>query len=147
MKILSSIFVCAALFVAVGCAEQVSTHGQILRTATVEDVKPGVATKQDVRAVLGSPTSVAAFDNSVWYYISQVKVRKAFFKPDTAQQQVLVMHFDRDDVVDRIGVLNEEDSKEVTLVARETQTAGHKLTFLEQLLGNIGRFTEQEGVQ
>lgn len=127
------------------CADQVATHGHILRTATVEDVRPGVATRQDVQASLGTPTSTAAFDNKVWYYISQVKVQRAFFKPTTAQQQVLVVHFDETDVVDRVGVLAEDDSQEVTLVARETPTAGHKLTLLEQLLGNVGRFTQAEG--
>lgn len=127
------------------CADQVATHGHILRTATVEDVRPGVATRQDVQASLGTPTSTAAFDNKVWYYISQVKVQQAFFKPTTAQQQVLVVHFDDTDVVDRVGVLAEDDSQEVTLVARETPTAGHKLTLLEQLLGNVGRFTQAEG--
>jgi len=135
---------CALALMLPACAEVVHTRGHILRTATVEDVRPGVATKADVRAVLGSPTSTAAFDQGVWYYISQVKVSQAFFKPDTAQQQVLVVHFDDSDVVDSIGVLAEDDSKVVTLVARETPTAGHKLTFLEQLLGNIGRFTKQE---
>jgi outer membrane protein assembly factor BamE (lipoprotein component of BamABCDE complex) len=143
---LPTLFIAIALM-ATACTEQVATHGHILRTATVEDVRPGVATKQDVRTVLGSPTTTAAFDSTVWYYISQVRVWKAFFKPDTAQQQVLVMHFDENDVLDRIGVLAEDDSKEVTLVARETSTAGHKLTFLEQLLGNVGRFTAQENEQ
>ena len=132
---------------ATACTKQVATHGHILRTATVEDVRPGVATKQDVRAILGSPTTTAAFDSTVWYYISQVRVWRSFFKPATAQQQVLIMHFDQNDLLDRIGVLAENDSKEVTLVSRETPTAGHKLTFLEQLLGNIGRFTAQENEQ
>jgi outer membrane protein assembly factor BamE (lipoprotein component of BamABCDE complex) len=126
------------------CTDEVATHGHILRTATVEDVRPGAATKQDIRALLGTPSSIAAFDDSVWYYISQVRVSQAFFKPDTAQQQVLVMHFDGGGVLDKIGVLGEEDSNEVILVARETPTAGHKLTFLEQLLGNVGRFTKEE---
>lgn len=147
MKPRFSMLVAAACLVLGGCADQVATHGHILRTATVEDVRPGVATKQDVQAVLGTPTSTAAFDNKVWYYISQVKVQQAFFKPDTAQQQVLVVHFDNGDVVDRIGVLAENDSQEVTLVARETPTAGHKLTFLEQLVGNVGRFTKREDAQ
>lgn len=126
------------------CADRVATHGHVLRAATVEDVRPGVATQQDVRAALGSPSSTAPFDSNVWYYISQVKIRRAFFKPDTAQQQVMVVHFDGAGVVDSVGVLAEDDSKEVTLVARETPTAGHQLTFLEQLLGNVGRFTRQE---
>ena len=146
MQVRFLILALAAVLMAGGCADQVSTHGHVLRTATVEDVRPGVATQQDVRAVLGSPTSTAAFDPNVWYYISQVKVRQAFFKPDTVQQQVLVLHFDSG-VVDRIGVLDEANSEEVTLVARETPTAGHKLTFLEQLLGNVGRFTRSEQAQ
>ena len=129
------------------CADQVATHGHVLRKASIDDVRPGVATKQDVRAVLGTPTSEAAFDASVWYYITQVRVHQSFFKPDTAQQQVLVMHFDDQNVVDRIGVLDEDDSEEVTLIARETPTAGHELTLLEQLLGNVGRFTPQEQQQ
>lgn len=143
---ISTLIVAFALL-AGACADQVSTHGHILRTATVEDVRPGVATRQDVQAALGTPTSAAAFDNQVWYYITQVKVQQAFFKPDTAQQQVLVVHFDETDVVDRVGVLAETDSKEVTLVSRETGTAGHKLSFLEQLLGNVGRFTKVEDAQ
>lgn len=144
MKARISILVLVAALAA-GCADQVSTHGHILRTATVEDVRPGVATRRDVQTALGTPTSVAPFDTSVWYYISQVRVRQAFFKPNTAQQQVLVVHFDGNDVVERIGVLAEDDSKEVTLVARETPTAGHELSFLEQLLGNVGRFNNLPG--
>lgn len=144
MKARFQIVLAAVVLTLAACADKVSTHGHVLRTASVDDVRPGVATKQDVRAVLGSPTSEAAFDPKVWYYITQVKVQQAFFKPDTAQQQVLVMHFDDRDVVERIGVLDEKDSEEVTLIARETPTAGHELTLLEQLLGNVGRFTRQE---
>lgn len=141
MKARISILVLVAALAA-GCADQVSTHGHILRAATVEDVRPGVATRRDVQAALGTPSTTAPFDSNVWYYISQVRVRQAFFKPDTAQQQVLVVHFDGNDVVDRVGVLAEEDSQEVTLVARETPTAGHELSLLEQLLGNVGRFND-----
>ena len=44
------------------CADQVATHGHVLRKASIDDVRPGVATKQDVRAVLGTPTSEAALN-------------------------------------------------------------------------------------
>lgn len=146
MKARISILILVAALAA-GCADQVSTHGHILRAATVEDVRPGVATRRDVQAALGTPSTVAPFDSNVWYYISQVRVRQAFFKPETAQQQVLVVHFDGDNIVDRVGVLAEDDSREVTLVARETPTAGHELSLLEQLLGNVGRFNDLPGGQ
>jgi hypothetical protein len=41
-------------------------------------------------------------------------------------------------------MLDEEESQEVTLVSRQTPTAGHKLSILEQLLGNVGRFVKKE---
>ncbi|MEL0003820.1 MAG: outer membrane protein assembly factor BamE [Rhodospirillales bacterium] len=126
------------------CSDVVSTHGQVLQTATIEDVRPGLATKQDIQAKLGSPTSTAAFDTSTWYYISQVRIRRSFFNPVTAQQRVLVLHFDGNDVLDRISMLDEDQSEEVTLVSRQTPTAGHKLSILEQLLGNVGRFVNKE---
>ena len=126
------------------CSDVGSTHGQVLQTATIEDVRPGLATKQDIQAKLGSPTSTAAFDTSTWYYISQVRIRRSFFNPVTAQQRVLVLHFDGNDVLDRISMLDEDQSEEVTLVSRQTPTAGHKLSILEQLLGNVGRFVKKE---
>jgi outer membrane protein assembly factor BamE (lipoprotein component of BamABCDE complex) len=126
------------------CSDVVSTHGQVLQTTTIEDVRPGLATKQDIQAKLGSPTSTAAFDTSTWYYISQVRIRRSFFNPVTAQQRVLVLHFDGNDVLDRISMLDEDQSEEVTLVSRQTPTAGHKLSILEQLLGNVGRFVKKE---
>jgi len=126
------------------CSDVVSTHGQVLQTTTIEDVRPGLATKQDIQAKLGSPTSTAAFDTSTWHYISQVRIRRSFFNPVTAQQRVLVLHFDGNDVLDRISMLDEDQSEEVTLVSRQTPTAGHKLSILEQLLGNVGRFVKKE---
>jgi len=126
------------------CSDVVSTHGQVLQTTTIEDVRPGLATKQDIQTKLGSPTSTAAFDTSTWYYISQVRIRRSFFNPVTAQQRVLVLHFDGNDVLDRISMLDEDQSEEVTLVSRQTPTAGHKLSILEQLLGNVGRFVKKE---
>ncbi|MEL0089980.1 MAG: outer membrane protein assembly factor BamE [Rhodospirillales bacterium] len=126
------------------CSDVVSTHGQVLQTATIEDVRPGLATKQDIQAKLGSPTSTAAFDTSTWYYISQVRIRRSFFNPLTAQHRLLVLHIDGNYVLDRISMLDEDQSEEVTLVSRQTPTAGHKLSILEQLLGNVGRFVKKE---
>jgi outer membrane protein assembly factor BamE (lipoprotein component of BamABCDE complex) len=142
-KLFSSLIILATLSVS-ACTDVVSTHGHVLQRATLDDVRPGVATKQDIQNKLGHPTSTGAFDASVWYYISQVRIRRSFFNPVTAQQRVLVMRFDANDILEKISMLDEEESQEVTLVSRQTPTAGHKLSILEQLLGNVGRFVKKE---
>ena len=46
--------------------------------------------------------------------------------------------------VDKISRLDETDGREVDLVKRETPSAGRELGLLEQLFGNIGRFSGEE---
>jgi outer membrane protein assembly factor BamE (lipoprotein component of BamABCDE complex) len=53
---------------------------------------------------------------------------------------VLVVRFDEQGILEEIGTLRGEDGQEVVLVSRETPTAGHELTLIEQIVGNIGRF-------
>ena len=51
--------------------------------------------------------------------------------------------FDEAGIVDSIGRLNKEDGKQIEYVNRETETAGQKISILQQLLGNVGRFNQE----
>jgi len=44
-------------------------------------------------------------------------------------------------VVDDIITYTENDKKEVELVSRVTPTAGNELSIIQQLFGNVGRFS------
>ena len=65
----------------------------------------------------------------------------AFFDPDVLERSVLVVSFTDEGVVGEKQVYTLEDGKDVSPVGRVTPTEGKKLTVLQQLFGNIGRFT------
>jgi outer membrane protein assembly factor BamE (lipoprotein component of BamABCDE complex) len=129
----------------VACAPQVDTRGNLPDPETVLEVQPGVHDRDQVATILGSPSTVATFEDDTWYYISRRTEKIAFFEPEVVDQQVLVVKFGQDGLVADMAVYGVEDGQVIEPVERTTPTSGRELTILQQLFGNIGRFnTAQE---
>ena len=96
---------------------------------------------EDVVRLIGSPSSVATFNPNVWYYISSKQEQFAFFKQTTISQSVLQLNFDEGGRLQTQKSYDMADAKDITMVARITPTTGKELTVLEQILGNVGRFS------
>lgn len=122
------------------CVPQVSNHGYRLDEAALAQIEPGRTTRDQVRQLLGSPSALTTFDGSVWYYVSQRTERMSFYQEDVVNRDVVSIAFDDAGTVTRIDRHGLEQGHDVTLVDRETPTAGSELTALEQFIGNIGRF-------
>jgi len=129
-----------ALAAVVGCSVKETHHGHQMRQGIVAALQQPNLTDVQVVQLLGTPSSQSAFDPGTWYYVSEVQHGVAFFQPEVVERKVLILRFDRNRTLRRIATLSKEDGSEVTLVDRETPTEGHRLTLLEQLIGNIGRF-------
>jgi outer membrane protein assembly factor BamE (lipoprotein component of BamABCDE complex) len=123
-----------------GCSNPVEQRGNLPPDKVVAEIKPGSTDKETVTRLLGSPSSVASFDDSTWYYISQKTKEIAFFKPETIDQEVVTITFDKDGVVKGVQKLGMNARNELTPVERTTPAPGKELTFFEQLIGNFGRF-------
>jgi outer membrane protein assembly factor BamE (lipoprotein component of BamABCDE complex) len=128
------------------CAPQVDTRGNLPDPETVLEVQPGVHDRDQVATILGSPSTVATFEDDTWYYISRRTEKIAFFEPEVVDQQVLVVKFGQDGLVADMAVYGMEDGQVIEPVERTTPTSGREMTILQQLFGNIGRFnTAEEG--
>ena len=123
------------------CHMPVDQRGNLPTEAQLKEVKPGVTDKATVTRLLGSPSSIAAFDTDTWYYISQKTKEIAFFKPELVDQEVLVIAFDKEGVVREIRHRGLEDRVAVVPNPNATPAAGREFSFLEQLIGNFGRFS------
>jgi outer membrane protein assembly factor BamE (lipoprotein component of BamABCDE complex) len=126
------------------CAPQVDTRGNLPDPETVLEVQPGVHDRDQVATILGSPSTVATFEDDTWYYISRRTEKIAFFDPEVVDQQVLVVKFGQDGLVADMAVYGVEDGQVIEPVERTTPTSGRELTILQQLFGNIGRFNTGE---
>jgi outer membrane protein assembly factor BamE (lipoprotein component of BamABCDE complex) len=132
---------CASVALALAaCQPTIDQRGNLPDQSKVAEIEPGVTTKDMVSQILGTPSSVSTFSDRTWYYISRRTEQTAFFEPEVLDQQVVVVAFDEGGVVRDIHHLNLADSRPVDPTARETPSAGKELGFMEQLIGNLGKF-------
>jgi outer membrane protein assembly factor BamE (lipoprotein component of BamABCDE complex) len=132
----------AALSLA-ACQATVDQRGNLPDTSDLTQIKPGKTDKTTVTRLLGTPSSVAAFDSDTWYYISQKTKNVAFFKPEMLDQEVVAIHFDKDGIVKSIDHKTLQDAEAITPDPNATPTRGRTFSVIEQFLGNFGRFVNK----
>jgi outer membrane protein assembly factor BamE (lipoprotein component of BamABCDE complex) len=116
-------------------------RGNKVDAESLKELVPGTSTKADVSAVIGSPTARDTFDDNTWLYISELTQERIGRTLGELDQNVVVMNFDDKGVLKTISQRNKADALPVTVIARTTPSPGTEASFMQQLLGNIGRFS------
>jgi outer membrane protein assembly factor BamE (lipoprotein component of BamABCDE complex) len=124
---------------AAGCTPIIANRGNLLDEDRITQVKTGTSSKNDVFEALGSPSVVSTFDDNTWYYVGQRTEREAFFKPEVTDRKVIAVQFDDTDHVKAIERIGLDQAVEVEPLNEKTPAVGRDITFMEQLIGNIGR--------
>jgi outer membrane protein assembly factor BamE (lipoprotein component of BamABCDE complex) len=115
------------------------TQGYVIDQQTIDQVPVG-SSREQVLLALGTPSTTATFDNEVFYYISQTRVRRvAFMNPKLVDQRVLAVYFGEDSRVARIANYGMQDGKPFDFITRTTPTGGADRNFLSQLLAGAGK--------
>jgi outer membrane protein assembly factor BamE (lipoprotein component of BamABCDE complex) len=134
---------CAALALA-SCTIPVDQRGNLPDERNLAQIKPGETDKATVTRLIGSPSSVAAFDANTWYYISQKTKTVAFFRTDVLDQEVVAITFDQDGVVKTVNNRGIQDAQAVTPNPNATPTNGREFSTIEMFLGNFGKFVTKK---
>jgi outer membrane protein assembly factor BamE (lipoprotein component of BamABCDE complex) len=124
-----------------GCETIVDQRGFAATPGSVEKLEIEKQSREDVVRLIGSPSTVGTFNPNVWYYISQKQEYYAFFKPTMLEQNVMQLSFNESGRLTTIKKYELADSKDIDMVSRITPTAGKEITVLEQIMGNVGRFS------
>ncbi|MBA3813887.1 MAG: outer membrane protein assembly factor BamE [Alphaproteobacteria bacterium] len=126
-----------------GCAT-IDIRGHEVEPEQLAKVEIGVTTKDQVRKMLGTPSSVSPFGNSTWYYMFEITERRAFFSPSVLNSNITRIEFDAQNRVSSLDSVTEKDKQVVSHVTRQEPTAGHSFGVLEQIFGNVGRFNGKD---
>lgn len=121
-----------------GCAAEINTRGNTPPDDKLSQVTSGM-TREQVMEILGSPSSVATFTDSAWYYIGQRTEDYAFYKPKVIERQVVVVQFNDLGQVSEVKKLEMADGKPVEMVERTTPTVSRDLNLMQQIFGNLGK--------
>lgn len=142
-NIIAAILVTLSL-TAAACTPTVNMRGNMIEDHKVAQLQKGVDTRTDVLRKMGSPTTIAPFDDSVWYYLEQKTEKRGILDDQVVDERIIVVMFDANGVVEQI---NDVDNKRnpVPYVARATPTSGNEVTVMQQMLGNLGKFNKEGG--
>ena len=138
----ASIIVALAATGLAGCAPTIDQRGNLPEPDKLAQIQPGTTTREQVVKILGTPSSTGVFDDKNWYYISRRTKQIAFLDPDVLDQQVYIVNFDEHGVVRAVDHRDLKDGQDIAPAPGATPAPGRELTFLEQVLGNIGRFNK-----
>ena len=127
------------------CAPVIENRGNLVDDERMARLAVGETRAEDVLIDIGTPSAVAPFDDRTWYYIGQVTSKTAFFNPEIIDRRVVRVRFDDAGVLSEVAEVTLAEGETLQLVDRETPTLGRTVGFLEQMLGNVGRFNTPGG--
>jgi outer membrane protein assembly factor BamE (lipoprotein component of BamABCDE complex) len=116
-------------------------RGNRVDAERLKQLGPGTSTRNDVTTMIGSPTARATFDDNTWLYIGEVTKPIIGGTNDVMNQQVIMLSFDSQGVLRKIDKKTQADAQPVSIVSRTTPAPGTNASILQQLLGNVGRFS------
>lgn len=137
------IILLAASALSTACNPVLRNHGYVPTSEKPQAVNPETDTKSSVLSRLGNPSVESTFnekvEEDVWYYISSVRQRYAYLRPQIEDRTITAIHFNPDGQVTQVAEYGLEDGVPVNYVDRKTPTRGRELSVLEQVFGTIGR--------
>ena len=126
------------------CAPLQEHRGYKFDDKIVERLENGM-TRQQVRGLLGSPSTTSTVENEAWYYIFSRVETVTFFEPEEVERRIIAVEFDETKTVQKIAHYGLEDGKIVNFIDRTTPTRGKELTVLGEIFGNLGKFNKPAG--
>jgi outer membrane protein assembly factor BamE (lipoprotein component of BamABCDE complex) len=121
------------------CEKEVRIRGHVPDPDSMEAIKAGLHSRDDVLELLGTPSTISTFDDQKWYYIGQKSTQFAYKRSKVLDRNIVVVSFDESGYVTETIFYSLEDAQAIKPVARVTPTEGRDFTVMQQLLGNFGR--------
>ena len=137
------LFLCGLfLFFVSACSSDVFLMhtGNMPTDDRINAIKVG-QTQDDVRELLGSPSSVSSLDENEWVYMSSTLKKVAFLTPKIMDRDILTIRFDDKGKVQKITRFDEKDGVQIDPDKEETQSGGHNPGFFKKYFGGVGTFS------
>jgi outer membrane protein assembly factor BamE (lipoprotein component of BamABCDE complex) len=134
-------FLTALLFVLCGCESKIENRGFNPESYKPDLIKVGVDDSNAVQEKMGPPSTVAPFPDKdglkVWYYIAKKVELWGFHKPETLDQFVIIVRFNKADKVAKVEKITGETQVEPN--SEKTEISGYESGVLRDVFGNFGR--------
>lgn len=130
--------------VTAACSPIVRTHGYAPTEEDLAEIAVGVDTRDTVAEIVGTPSIGGVIGESAWYYVENTFETVGYRAPENVSRQVVAISFAEDGTVRNIERFGLERGRVVALNRRVTESNVQGISFLRQLMGNIGNFRAED---
>jgi len=131
----------SAFLLLTACAPIMRVHGYVPVEADLQSLAVGADTKASVEDLLGRPSDTGVLEGNSWYYVETTVKTLMFLEPEVIARRVLVLDFDRNNILREVGEFGLEDGRMVNLQSRVTPIDGRRSSILQNLFQNVGAIT------
>ena len=96
--------------------------------------------KNDVKKILGHPSTVAIFDNSIWIYIERTRTRGKLLKFGqnvTSKNNVLALEFNEYGILIKKDFYNKNQINNINFIKNTTGTIALEKNFIYSFLSSL----------
>ena len=129
-------------FIATNCSfkKVVKHHGVPFLEKKQENLIINKSNKNDIRKLLGYPSSTSKFNNDVWIYIERKQTQsnlKNLEKMKIYKNDVLVLEIDNYGILKKKEFFNQDDMNKVKIVSETTESGFSKKAFIYDFLSSM----------
>ncbi|PDH21095.1 MAG: hypothetical protein CNC05_02215 [Pelagibacterales bacterium MED-G42] len=118
----------------------VKHHGVPFLEKKQESLFINKSNKNDIRKILGYPSTTSKFNNDVWIYIERKQTQsniKNLGKMKIYKNDVLVLEIDKYGILKKKDFFKEKDMNKVKIVSATTETGFSKKAFIYDFLSSM----------
>ena len=96
--------------------------------------------KNDIKKILGNPSTTSKFDNDVWIYIERRQTQsklKNLGKMKISKNDVLILEIDKFGILKKKKFYNKEDMKNIKISDATTQSGFSKNSFIYDFMSSM----------
>ena len=93
-----------------------NNHGFLSLPSKFEKITVNKTNKNDVRNIIGPPSSVSSFDENKWFYIQRIKTNQSLFKlgiKKIEKNNILVVEFNNKGILSKKSILSINDMNDI----------------------------------
>ena len=118
----------------------INTHGVPFLDIKQKNLIIKKTNKNDVKKILGYPSTVATFDNSIWIYIERTRTRGKLLKFGqnvTSKNNVLALEFNEYGILIKKDFYNKNQINKINFTKNTTDTIAREKNFIYSFLSSL----------
>ena len=135
---------CILLGLLMSCSTVYKNHGFTPTDVELSSVVVGLDSRASVEESIGVPLTQSLRKSDGIYYVSSKWRHFGAAAPKPVERQIVAIQFDSAGIVTNVSRYGLADGKVIVLSRRVTEGGSGEISFIRQLMGNVGRMDAED---